>query len=248
MPINITELFLRVTYLGAEWVMWLLVGLSLLSVTVMVERTLFMLVRRVNFNGLSADLKTALSGGDVDGALRMVAGRRPIECQVLAAGLAEVGRGAHAVSEAMLSAKARERLKLERYLPVLGTLGNNAPFIGLFGTVLGIIKAAHDMTAQAQAPSQGAANAVMAGVFEALVATAVGLFVAIPAVVAYNIFQRRVRSALGRVDVLAHLLLSHLKADGPGLADLAAPPAINPAARVAAKPAPPKPAQAPHGR
>ncbi len=130
----------------------------------------------------------------------------------MAAGLRELRRGTHAVSETMLSVKARERLRLERYLPVLGTLGANAPFIGLLGTVLGIIKAAHDMS-QAQANQLGAANAVMAGVFEALVATAVGLFVAIPAVVAFNYFQRRVRGSVGRVDSLAHMLLSMMKPD-----------------------------------
>ena len=75
---------------------------------------------------------------------------------------------------------------------MLATLGNNAPFIGLLGTVLGIIKASQDLAA-AQAAKQMGTAAVMSGVFEALVATAVGLFVAIPAVIAYNFFQRRVR-------------------------------------------------------
>jgi biopolymer transport protein ExbB len=95
---------------------------------------------------------------------------------------------------------------------VLGTLGNNTPFIGLFGTVLGIIKASHDLTAS-QATGGQAANAVMAGVFEALVATAVGLLVAIPAVVAYNVFQRRVRAAMSGVDALAHAILSELRGE-----------------------------------
>src|SRR4029077_20053695 len=73
------------------------------------------------------------------------------------------------------------------------------------GTVLGIIKAAHQITAEA---AKSSPNEVMSGVFEALVATAVGLFVAIPAIVAYNLFQRRVRKRLAEVDSLAHLILS----------------------------------------
>jgi biopolymer transport protein ExbB len=81
----------------------------------------------------------------------------------------------------------------------------------LLGTVLDIIKAAHDLTADA---AHNNPNAVMAGVFEALVATAVGLFVAIPAVVAFNIFQRHVRTRIAQVDSLAHLVLSTVRHDG----------------------------------
>lgn len=227
MDFSLTELFLRVTYLGAEWVLWLLVALSFLSVTLIVERFVFFSVRRVNIDRLLSQLKAALAAKDMDGAMRLVQGSKSIECQVFAAGLREVHRGVHAVSETMLSVKARERLRLERYLPVLGTLGSNAPFVGLLGTVLGIIKAAHDMS-----DKQGAANAVMAGVFEALVATAVGLFVAIPAVVAYNYFQRRVKSSVGRADSLAHMLLSMMKPE----------PASSTSSR------PPKPLQVSDGR
>ncbi len=89
-------------------------------------------------------------------------------------------------------------------LGVLGTLGNNAPFIGLFGTVLGIIKAFADLSRN----SGGGAGAVMAGISEALVATAVGLMVAIPAVIAFNFFQAQVRKTLTRVDAIAHMVLA----------------------------------------
>jgi biopolymer transport protein ExbB len=111
----------------------------------------------------------------------------------------------------MASAKSRVRVDLERNLGVLGTLGNNAPFVGLFGTVLGIIKAFADLSRN----QTGGASAVMSGISEALVATAVGLMVAIPAVVAYNFFQGRVRKALARVDALAHLVLSAAPAAKP---------------------------------
>jgi biopolymer transport protein ExbB len=104
----------------------------------------------------------------------------------------------------MASARSRERLAMEKHLGILGTLGNNCPFIGLFGTVLGIIKAFADLSHN----QGGGAAVVMAGIAEALVATAVGLMVAIPAVVAYNVFQGRVRRTLGRVDAVAHLILA----------------------------------------
>ena len=112
----------------------------------------------------------------------------------------------------MLSAKARTRSRLEARLAMLGTIGSNAPFIGLLGTVLGIVKAAHDMSS-ASGSANADPNAVMAGVFEALVATAVGLCVAIPAVIAYNLLQRRVRVINANTDSLAHLVLSSLRPD-----------------------------------
>jgi biopolymer transport protein ExbB len=211
---RLTELLLRFTFLGAEWTLWLLVGLSVLSIAVIVERVLYFRGRRVDMDLLIAQIEAAIRAGNTEQALRAVRGSRSVECAVLHAGLSEMHRGAHAAGEAMASTKARERLQLEARLAVLGTLGSNAPFIGLLGTVLGIIVASHELS-QAQAAQQSAASSVMGGVFEALVATAVGLMVAIPAVVAFNIFQRRVRRTLGRVDVLAHRLLSLIPADQP---------------------------------
>jgi len=79
---------------------------------------------------------------------------------------------------------------LERYLGVLGTLGNSCPFIGLFGTVVGIIKAFHDLAAS----GSGGPTVVAAGIAEALVATAGGLAVAIPCVMFFNYFSRKVKT------------------------------------------------------
>src|SRR5262245_2222670 len=207
---SLTDIFLRVALLGAEWVMWLLVVMSVVSVTIIAERATFFWKRRVDADRLAAELTPLLRAGDFSDAQRVVQHSNAMECMVVAAGLAEVHRGVQAASEAMLSAKVRERLRLESRLMVLGTLGNNAPFIGLLGTVLGIIKASHELTA-AQAAGQTAASAAMGGIFEALVATAVGLFVAIPAVVAFNFFQRLVRTRSLQTDSLAHLVLSTCK-------------------------------------
>jgi biopolymer transport protein ExbB len=201
---RLTERILGFTLLGSEWVLWLLIGLSLLSVTIMVERGIFLAARRVDFEALGRELLSFLTKGDAAGARKALDGQRAPESQVASAGLEQYDRGSEAISEAMASAKSRLRLDLERNLGVLGTLGNNAPFIGLFGTVLGIIKAFADLAHN----QTGGAAAVMSGISEALVATAVGLMVAIPAVIAYNYFQGKVRGSLGRVDAMAHLILS----------------------------------------
>lgn len=209
---HITEKFLALTLLGAEWVLWLLIALSVVSVGIMIERAWFFFARTVNAASLGEKLDKLLRSGQFAEARKLMQASRGIEAIVVDSGLAEVNRGADAVAEAMLSSKASERLKLERNLAVLGTLGNNTPFIGLLGTVLGIIKASHDL-AGAQSGGGAAATAVMSGVFEALVATAVGLMVAIPAVIGYNYFQRRVRATVGGIDTLAHLVLSHVRGE-----------------------------------
>jgi biopolymer transport protein ExbB len=216
---RLTERILSFTLLGSEWVLWLLVALSVLSVAVMVERAFFLSSGRAgkfDFDTIGKELLRLLREGDALGARRALGQSRGPESQVAAAGLEQFGRGADAISEAMASTKSRLRLDMERNLGVLGTLGNNAPFIGLFGTVLGIIKAFADLSRN----QGGGAAAVMSGISAALVATAVGLLVAIPAVIAFNYFQTRVRRTLGRVDAVAHLILSaaagHKTTDGGG--------------------------------
>jgi biopolymer transport protein ExbB len=202
---RITERLLAFTLLGSEWVLWLLIGLSVVSVTVMVERTISMAGFRPDLEGLGRKLLSLLGQGDYQGAKEVLGPGRSPEVRVGLVGIGELPRGRNAAIEAMASARSQERLRLERYLGVLGTLGNNAPFIGLFGTVLGIIKAFADL---ARNQGGGGAAVVMAGISEALVATAVGLVVAIPAVIAFNIFQGKVRRTMGRVDAMAHLILS----------------------------------------
>ena len=96
---------------------------------------------------------------------------------------------------------------MDRGLAVLATVGSNAPFVGLFGTVLGIIQSFHDLAVN----TAEASEAVMGGISEALVATAVGLMVAIPAVVLYNTFLRWTRARVARVESLASIVLSRLK-------------------------------------
>jgi biopolymer transport protein ExbB len=207
---DMNDLVMRVTAIGSEWVLWLLILLSVASIALTIERALFFWRRRIDIDEVTGLVSKSLAGGDFRKAQRALGESEALECLVLSAGLEAAPRGLHAATETMHAAKARERLHYEARLPFLGTLGNNAPFVGLLGTVIGIIQASYDL-ASAQAAKQAGASAVMNGVFEALVATAVGLFVALPAVVAFNFFQRQVRTRLLQTDALAHLLISYLK-------------------------------------
>lgn len=206
---NITQKFLALTLLGAGWVLWLLIGLSVISIAIMIERGYFFATHGIDVEALKADLRRFLSKGNLADARARVKGSDASEMLIIAAGLDEAERGPDAASEAMAGQKARERMRLERNLVFLGTLGNNAPFIGLFGTVLGIIRSFTDLSAN----QAGGAAVVMAGISEALVATAVGLMVAIPAVVGFNFFNRRVRQSISNSDALAHVVLAQLKGE-----------------------------------
>jgi len=209
------------TNLGATWVMWLLLGLSVLSVAIMLERGWFYWSLRDDIARLARELRAKLRDEDIDGARKLLEASPSAEAAVVVAGLIEADRGHRSADEAMQSAAALQKMKLERRLAFLGTLGNNAPFIGLFGTVIGVVKAFEELgkqpAAAAIAATESAISAptqVMAAIAEALVATAVGLAVAIPAVAMYNYFHRLSRSILANTDALSHVLLSHLVADG----------------------------------
>ncbi len=206
---NIEELFLKFSLLGAQWVLWLLVGLSLVSVAIMVERSITFYRLRSTGTEIVFALRRFFRQGNLEGALSFLKKERGLEAAVAAAGLQEVHRGPAAVEETMESVKQAERVALERNTAFLGTVGSNAPFIGLFGTVLGIIKA-FDSLAGAQSANF---KIVMADISEALVATGVGLLVAIPAVVAFNIINRRVHRLLANSAAVEHLVLAHVKGE-----------------------------------
>jgi biopolymer transport protein ExbB len=212
---QITERFLAFTLLGAGWVLWLLIALSVISFAIMIERAWFFATHRLDTATLESELRRLLALGKVGDARARVKDSTTVEATVVRAGLDEVERGHEAVGAAMFGAKARERLRLERNLSFLGTLGNNAPFIGLFGTVLGIIKAFHDLAGN----QAGGVAVVMSGISEALVSTAVGLMVAIPAVIGFNFFNRRVRHTIANVDSLAHTVLAQLKGEDGATAE-----------------------------
>ncbi|MBN2718419.1 MAG: MotA/TolQ/ExbB proton channel family protein [Deltaproteobacteria bacterium] len=204
---NITEQFKNFALLGAEWVMWILIVLSIISITIMVERGIFFMGKRPDINDLIEKVKKLLSKKDFDGARKLMSETKGVSPAIAAAALAEAENGTDAVSEAANSARIREKLVLEKNLAYLGTVGNNAPFVGLLGTVIGIIKAFHDLSEN----TTGGASTVMGGISEALVATALGLLVAIPAVVAFNTFNRRIKKLLGDADAIVHSILSGLE-------------------------------------
>lgn len=224
------------TGFGAGWVMWLLIVLSVLSVAIILERAWFFHSLRDDLARLATDLRRALDES-VESAMRRVRTSPSAEAAVVLAGLETYDKGPDAAQVAMEGAAALQRLKLERRLAYLATVGNNAPFVGLFGTVIGIVEAFKALGEQARttetvaqlARQSLAPAAVMGAISEALVATAVGIAVAIPAVAANNFFQRSTKRVMANTEALSKVLLAHMKAD-PDFKGAA--PARSPAGKV----------------
>lgn len=194
---------------GAEWVLWLLLGLAVISAAVAIERALFLWQNRVPVAVLQPKLLAALQSGGGQ-AEQLLAPYQGMEARVVAAGVREQHRGAEAVAEVMAAETATQKQRYERGLIFLSSLGANAPFIGLLGTVIGILGAFANLKQQVGVGGSRQAL-IMGSISEALVATAIGLAVAIPAVVAYNWFRTKVKQTTANTEALEAILLAHLK-------------------------------------
>lgn len=205
---KLSDKFLELSAVGSEWILWILVGLSVVSVAVMIERVIFYAGMKGRDAALVRPLHAALADKDLTRARELLKGSAAPGARIAEQMLETSERGPDSMAAIMAALRPGEKLRLERNLNFLGTVGSNGPFIGLLGTVLGIIETFRAIERSGVVGSAEYSNAVMAGIYEALVATAVGLIVAIPAVIAFNFFQRRVKALLGEADALANMVLS----------------------------------------
>ena len=206
---SLVQTLLGLPIFRSEWVLYLLLALSLVSIGVMIERWVFYKRRTIDVDQVREALARSLERGDFEAAAGVLQKRDTLETNVVMVGLRAYEKGPESVEDLIAGALGRERARYERRLNFLATLASNAPYIGLFGTVLGIVRSFRDLAAN----MAEASSAVMAGIAEALLATAIGLLVAIPAVIAFNAFKARVKTATVGGETLARMLLSNLKAD-----------------------------------
>lgn len=200
---------------GAAWILWFLLALALACTFVAIERFMFFRGRGANLAALARDLETQLAARDLAGARKRLEEDGSVAAAVALAGLRVARLGPASAEKAMQGASAVERERLEARLAFMGTLGNNAPFVGLFGTVIGVIAAFEQLGMGSAGQGQAVSSAVMAGIAEALIATAVGIGVALPAVAGYNYFQRRIAGLLSGTEAVTSVLLAYLLADAP---------------------------------
>ncbi len=197
------------TRIGSLAVLAILIALSVWSFTIMIDR--YRLFKTMQPTDDAKKRVTQGSWADLQGWAAQQAQLGNVPARTTHAALTLGGRNPDAIDRAVKSTLTEERARLEKGLTVLATLGSNAPFIGLFGTVLGIIEAFGQLSSQ-----QTNTQAVIGGVSEALVATAVGLFVAIPAVVAYNVFGKAAKTITTEAEVLRDLLVARILTEEKG--------------------------------
>ncbi len=184
--------------------MYILLFCSFLSWAILLERVIhyrkLSRTRRVEF---MTRIGRALQSGNIGRAMEICKNTHAPFSSVVCSGLELYGHREKEISNAMEREITVETTKLERYTSIVGTIGNTAVYIGLFGTVLGIIRAFHDIAAA----GAGGMSIVIGGVAEALVCTATGLFVAIPAVIAFNYFTRKVEHFMNDMELCASELI-----------------------------------------
>lgn len=202
---------LNLFLIGGEPILYLMIALSFLSVAVVLERAFYYARNRIDTSELSTRLVAHLNARDVQGGLALLDSLKGAESDVAREGLRNFDKGNLVAGELMESMALKHQQLLDKRLTFIGTVGSNAPFIGLLGTVMGIIKAFHDLALN----TEGGPSVVMAGIAEALVATAVGLLVAIPAVIFFNYFKNRQKQIMNNIQQLQNLVLAFI-AEGVG--------------------------------
>lgn len=205
--LSLIQVFLRLAQLGAEWVMWLLLAMGFIAAVLVFERVYLYMSTQVDVTKLARKLLQLLSAGRLDQARDLVQKGRAIEERVISDALSLYTEGADAVEEIVQASLIKERQRYERSLSYLGTVGSNAPFIGLLGTVIGVILAFAELGRN----PKGGLEVVGPGISEALVATAVGLVVAIPSLICFNWMKGLLKKRLSNSDFLARIVVTQLK-------------------------------------
>ena len=207
---EIVNRLLNSRLLQTEWVLWFLLGLFAVALIVLAWKAVYFIVNAVRAKSLRAQVSDLVGGADLEAFRDNIKELPGVEAAVMNHALRYVDNGPDVVEQQMGVALEQSKRRMGLGLTFLGTLGANAPFVGLYGTVGGIIKAFRDLSAQTE---EAGISAVISGIAEALVATAVGLLVAIPAVVAFNYLQQQVKKVVGSSNALNQQVLFRLKAE-----------------------------------
>lgn len=174
---------------GGVTVMFLL-GISVISWWIIIDRLIKFGRIRIKSGEFMEKVARLMDAGDADAVITLCQSTPGPVSAVVLEGIKNKKKDRNMIESAMQRVINKEAERMQSMLGILGTVGNVTPFIGLFGTVLGIIKAFHDLSLS----SGGGPSVVANGIAEALVATAMGIFVAVPAVIFYNHFVRQVDS------------------------------------------------------
>jgi len=207
----LTEKIFAVAHVIDQVLLWILVFLSFLSLGMILERLFNLRKVSKESSRVREQIKASLQNHQTEFFEDLARDPMSFEGRMANYALKHIKEsGTKGLEEFFNTNILTMKPELERFLGFLATVGSNAPYLGLLGTVLGIMKAFNDL---AQSPEAGQ-QTVMAGISLALVATAAGLFVAIPAVIGYNYFGKQVKSIIQSLESVKELGLSYAKKKG----------------------------------
>jgi biopolymer transport protein ExbB len=186
--------------------MWVLLLLSIVAVAIVIERLLFFSTQHSDTKGLLRQIGERISADDLDGAAQICKQNKGMLPRILEFGLARGEKNRADITDALSIALMENLNSLERNLGVIGTIAVIAPFVGLAGTVLGIIRAFQDIALKGNSTPA----VVAAGVSEALITTFAGLVVAVIAVIFFNYFKTRIKAYNQEMIVAANQLAEML--------------------------------------
>lgn len=184
--------------------MFVLLCCSVISIAIIIERLLCYRRRsRIKRADFLSGIRSEIKNGQLDKAIERCKNTDTPFANVVLAGLNLQGHSEVVISNTMEREIAVETIKLEKFTSIVGTIGSTAVYIGLFGTVLGIIRAFHDIGSS----GTGGINVVITGISEALACTAAGLCVAVPAVIAYNYFTKKIDNFITDMELCASTIM-----------------------------------------
>ncbi|MDH5655026.1 MAG: MotA/TolQ/ExbB proton channel family protein [Spirochaetia bacterium] len=182
-----------------------MIGLGIISVLIMafaIERALFFRREKIGIKGFYDQMQSALDQGGLDAFEKMLAGDKRLISRVLLNGLRVKDKGRERMERAIVNSSTVELGKLEKGLNLLNNLGNLAPLLGFFGTVMGMRHSFLEFVLKA-APT---ARDLAGGVEEALITTIAGLFIAIPAFLIYNLFLYYIDNVTIEIEKCANII------------------------------------------
>lgn len=169
--------------------MLVLIACSVVVVTFALERWIYFLRTRYSARDFKATMRKHLSRNQLGEFARYCEQGSGSLGRIMAAAVENLSAGREQVDQILDTEIEKEQIKLEKNLVILGTLANIAPLLGLFGTVVGIIRAFRDIAIT----GSGGSSVIAMGVSEALLTTAAGIVIAVIATVCYNYFTRTIR-------------------------------------------------------
>src|ERR1700733_541480 len=186
--------------------MWILLLFAVIAIAIGIERLLFFASQHSDSKGLLRAIGQRIAADDLPGAIKICRSNKGMLPKILEFGLKRGEKNRADITDALSIALMEHLNALERNLGIIGTIAVISPFVGLFGTVLGIIRAFQDIALKGNSTPA----VVAAGVSEALITTAAGLFVAVVSVIFFNYFKSRIKTYNQEMIVAANQLAEML--------------------------------------